>query len=79
MWFSVFTGQGIWPRLAGTSQLLGLDLMITSDFDIKLIEVNNYPYYPIPSRSTTDFFHEMVVRMYVFHCVEDNSTVGGWV
>jgi hypothetical protein len=57
-------GQGVWPRLAGTSQVLGLDLMITSNFDIKLIEVNTYPYYPIPSHSTEDFIHKMEEDMF---------------
>ena len=63
----VCVGQGTWVRLPGSFQLLGLDFLITSSFEIKFLEANNYPLWPIPSADIEHMLQWMVVSVY--HCV----------
>ena len=54
-------GQGIYRRIPGTFQLLGLDFLVTADFKIQFIEANNHPYWPIEYPDIEPTVHSMLV------------------
>jgi len=44
--FFISAGFGTFERLPGTYLLLGLDFIVTSDYHVWFIEVNNTPLWP---------------------------------
>ena len=56
-----YLGQGTWIRTPGSFQILGLDFLITANFEIKFLEANNYPLWPIPSTDIEQMLQWMAV------------------
>lgn len=69
-------GQGTWLRLPGSFQLLGLDFLITSSFEIKFLEANNYPLWPTPSADIEHMLQWMTVSLLKGAIAVDHCQVG---
>ena len=72
----VRVGQGTWLRLPGSFQLLGLDFLITSSFEIKFLEANNYPLWPTPSADIEHMLQWMTVSLLKGAIAVDHCQVG---
>ena len=57
-------GINVFSRSPSSYQLLGLDFMVTDDFHIWFIEVNNYPLWPKGSPFVNDLMDRMGVSLY---------------
>lgn len=60
----VYVGQGTWIRMPGSFQIIGLDFLVTSNFEIKFLEANNYPLWSMPSTEIEPMLQWMTVSEY---------------
>lgn len=72
--FNFCLGLSQFERNPSSFHLLGLDFMVTDDFQVWFIEANGYPLWPKASSSKVySFIDEHIVTMGV--CVEHTLTV----